>query len=82
MTLAISDGAVTEREEGGSFELGPSPAGSFLLWKLDPADVPAGASFAPYAASAIALATRKWDLPLPDLEAASAASEGFSPLGP
>ena len=66
MTLAISDGAVTEREEGGSFELGPSPAGSFLLWKLDPADVPAGASFAPYAASAIALATRKWDLPLPD----------------
>lgn len=72
MKLVISDGVVRSSEEGDDLELGPSPAGSFMFWKVSPASVPQGSPFAPYAAQAIRLAAESWNLPIPPVEAASA----------
>ncbi len=68
--LLTLDGEVSPGDDGWPLEIGPSPSGSFMLWKVDPAQVPRGPSFAPHAAAAIRLATAEWGLDLPDLEPA------------
>lgn len=69
--LGIVDGRVSaEVTDGAALVIGPSPAGSFVRWKLEGSAVPTGSSFAPYVAQATALAAEAWDLDLPVLEAA------------
>ena len=68
--LLTLDGGVRVSGDGWPLEIGPSPSGSFMLWKVDPSQVPRGPSFAPHAAAAIRLATEEWGLDLPDVEPA------------
>ncbi len=69
MLLTI-DGKVRVSDDGWPLEIGPSPSGSYMFWKVDASQVPRGPSFAPHAAAAIRLATQGWGLDLPALEPA------------
>ncbi|HVR33176.1 MAG TPA: hypothetical protein VMS74_10780 [Acidimicrobiia bacterium] len=70
MKCQIVDGTVRRSEDGSLLEVGPSPSGSFMLWSVDATDVPAGVSFAPYAAAVLDLAREEWALPIPAVEPA------------
>jgi len=70
LKLAVADRDVTVDPEGDPLEIGPSPSGSFMLWKADPARVPPGASFGQYAARAVSLAVDHWGLPIEQVESA------------
>jgi hypothetical protein len=69
MHLAVDGDGVTVRDDGDELEIGPSPSGSFLMWRVEAEKVEGGRLFAPYAAAAIEQATRAWHLPLPGVEA-------------
>jgi hypothetical protein len=68
--LTLEDGAVRISPDGSLLEIGPSPHGSFMFWKVDGSTVPPGPPFASHAAAAIRTATAVWGLDLPDLEPA------------
>jgi hypothetical protein len=74
-TIALGpDGKVSD--DGWPLEIGPSPSGSFMFWKVDPSQVPQGPSFAPTAAAAIRVATEEWGLEVPEVEPAPDVSRG------
>lgn len=64
LKLAAADGAVTVDPDGDTLEIGPSPTGSFMLWRVDAARIPPGAPFGDYAAQAVALAVDHWNVPI------------------
>ncbi|HSJ26710.1 MAG TPA: hypothetical protein VLB67_00750 [Acidimicrobiia bacterium] len=68
MRLAVDGEGVAVRDDGDELEIGPSPSGSFLMWRVEADAVPRGPSFAPYAAAAVDEARRAWRLPLPAVE--------------
>ena len=70
MRLRVVGNSVEQSDDGAELELGPSPSGSFLFWKIDAAAVPTGPSFAPLAAATLALATEVWGLPIGEVDAA------------
>lgn len=70
MTLRIVGDEVERADDGAELELGPSPAGSFMFWKVDASRIRPGPPFGPHAAAAVGIAAAEWDLPLPAVEAA------------
>jgi hypothetical protein len=67
--LIVED--VVERTDGrshGTLEIGPAPAGSYVLLRPDQEHVPVGRSAAGLAASAARLAAKTWDLAMGDLQ--------------
>lgn len=65
---------VVEDPDGDPLELGPSPAGSFLFWNVDPGRFEKGARVAPHAAAIADFARTAWNAPIPPCEPAP---EGF-----
>jgi hypothetical protein len=70
MTLRMVGDTVERSDDGAEMELGPSPSGSFLFWKVDAAIVPTGPPFGSLAAAAVSLATDAWSLPLGAVDSA------------
>ena len=54
----------------GTMEVGPSSSGSYIRMRLDTERITPGQPVAPYAVSAVALASELWDFEFPALEAA------------
>jgi hypothetical protein len=74
MKLRVVGDTVEQSEDGAELELGPSPSGGFLFWKVDASTVPQGRPFAPHAAAALRLAVDEWRLPFGEFDAAPEAA--------
>ncbi|MEX1044403.1 MAG: hypothetical protein WD532_08460 [Acidimicrobiia bacterium] len=68
--LVPRDAALVEEPDGDLLELGPSPAGSFLFWSVDPDRFDKGARMAPYAAAIADFARASWNAAIPPCEPA------------
>ena len=74
MKVRVAGDSVERSDAGAELEIGPSPSGSFLFWKIDAATVPTGPPFAPLAAATVELAAAVWGLRIGGAEAASEAT--------
>ncbi len=74
MLVRFTEGGaeVTEDEDlaDARMSLGPAASGSIVMTDLDPERIPIGPPLGPRAAQLMALADERWDLGLPEVEAA------------
>ena len=71
--IRLAAGGVDEappEARSGSLVFGPAGHGGIVLVRIDPEHTPSGVQAAPFVASGLRLAARRWGLPIPDLEAA------------